>query len=85
MSSNYGLGDHFEGFVQNLIDTGRYASASEVVRDGLRLMEAREQAKSLKLAVLRGLIEEGLESGSSEPVDIAAIKAEARRRWENAG
>lgn len=80
MSSNYVIGDHFEGFVQTLVETGRYASASEVVRDGLRLMEAREQARGAKQAALRVSIEEGLASGPSEPLDMAAIKAEARRR-----
>jgi antitoxin ParD1/3/4 len=82
MSSNYMLGDHFESFIQKLVDTGRYASASEVVRDGLRLMEAREQAKDAKISALRELIEDGLSSGPAEPLDMMAIKAEAKRRWD---
>lgn len=80
MPSHYVLGEHFEGFVQNLVDTGRYASVSEVLRDGLRLMEAREQARTVKLAALRAEIDAGLASGPAEALDMAAIKAEARKR-----
>ena len=78
MASSYTLGDHFEQFVTRLVESGRYASASEVVRDGLRLMEEREQLRSAKLEALRRDIQEGLESAPAEPLDIAAIKAEAR-------
>ena len=37
------LGDHFESFIAEQISKGRYASASEIVREGLRLVEEREQ------------------------------------------
>jgi antitoxin ParD1/3/4 len=39
MSSSYTLGEHFEQLVNKLVDSGRYASASEVLRDSLRLLE----------------------------------------------
>jgi antitoxin ParD1/3/4 len=79
MPSSYTIGDHFESFVSRLTKSGRYASASEVLRDGLRLLEQREQERAAKLDALRRDIEEGLESGASEPLDMAAIKQEARR------
>lgn len=56
------LGDHFDGFIAQQIAEGRYASASEVVRAGLRLLENSEQ----KLATLRLLLEEGEKSGVAE-------------------
>ncbi|CAO4139823.1 Antitoxin ParD1 [Methylorubrum aminovorans] len=80
MASSYTLGDHYERFVKDLVASGRYASASEVVRDGLRLMEEREQTRLAKLGALRRDIQDGLNSGSAEPLDMDAIKAEARAR-----
>ncbi len=80
MPSSYTLGAHYERFVRDLVASGRYASASEVMRDGLRLVEEREQMRAAKLDALRRDICEGLDSGALEPLDMAAIKAEARRR-----
>ena len=56
------LGEHFEGFIDQKITEGRYASASEVVRAALRLFEDTEN----KTAVLRHLLEEGEKSGTAE-------------------
>lgn len=56
------LGDHFDGFIAQQIAAGRYASASEVVRAGLRLLEDNEG----KLAALRHLLTEGEKSGTAE-------------------
>jgi len=78
--SSYTLGAHYERFVRDLVASGRYASASEVMRDGLRLVEEREQVRAAKLDALRRDIREGLDSGAPEPLDMAASKAEARRR-----
>ena len=78
MASSYTLGNHYETFVRDLLATGRYASASEVVRDGLRLLEDREMQRKAKLAGLRVAIEAGLESGPATPLDIDGVKARAR-------
>ncbi|WP_018276198.1 type II toxin-antitoxin system ParD family antitoxin [Teredinibacter turnerae] len=56
------LGDHFDGFIAQQIADGRYASASEVVRAGLRMLEDNEH----KLATLRRLLDEGENSGTAE-------------------
>ncbi|MET0369293.1 MAG: type II toxin-antitoxin system ParD family antitoxin [Methylobacterium sp.] len=85
MPSSYTLGAHYERFVRDLVASGRYASASEVMRDGLRLVEEREQVRAAKLDALRRDIREGLDSGAPEPLDMAAIKAEARRRMAAKG
>jgi antitoxin ParD1/3/4 len=79
MPSSYTLGKHFERFVSSLVKSGRYASASEVMRDGLRLLEEREKRREARLEALRRDIAEGLASGPGEPLDMRAIKAAARK------
>ena len=61
MNSNtsVALGNYFEIFVENRISQGRYKNASEVIRAGLRLLEAEEN----QYLVLKNAIQEGLESG----------------------
>jgi len=83
MASSYSLGPHFERFVQELVAGGRYASASEVVRDGLRLLEEKQRQREAKLAALRREIDEGLNSGPPEPMDMPAIKTDARRQQKS--
>lgn len=58
MPSSYTLGSHFEAFIREMTESGRYNSASEVLRDGLRLLEDRERLRALKVADLRRKIEE---------------------------
>ena len=56
------LGEHFDKFITNQIHSGRYGSASEVIRAGLRLLENDEA----KLEGLRNLLIEGEKSGKAE-------------------
>jgi antitoxin ParD1/3/4 len=56
------LGSHFESFITEQIKNGRFSSASEAIRAGLRLLEERE----LKLSVLRRALKEGEDSGFNE-------------------
>ncbi len=53
------LGKHFEQIIEKSIESGRYSSASEVIREGLRLVDEREQ----KIKILRDAIEAGEKSG----------------------
>ena len=78
MASSYTLGLHYEQFIKRLVTSGRYASASEVMRDSLRLMEEREQMRAAKIDALRNDIRAGLASGAPELHDMADIKADAR-------
>ena len=56
------LGSHFDEFIENQVHMGRYSSASEVVRAGLRLLEDSD----LKLEILRNLLEDGENSGIAD-------------------
>jgi len=56
------LGDHFDGFIANQIESGRYGSVSEVVRAGLRVLEDSEN----KLGALRQMLIDGEDSGTTE-------------------
>jgi antitoxin ParD1/3/4 len=84
MATSYSIGEHFEGFIQSLLESGRYSTASEVMRDGLRMIEEREQCRNAKLEALRAEIQKGLDSGPAEEVDldewIDSITARGRQR-----
>lgn len=72
--------DHQQRFVSSLIESGRYHGASEVVRDGLRMLEDREEKRRAVIARLEAAVEEGLRSGESTPVEsIDAFIAEFER------
>jgi antitoxin ParD1/3/4 len=78
MPSSYVVGEHFEAFIKNQIQQGRYASASEVIRDGLRSLEDREKFRAMKLETLRAEIQKGADSGAG--VSSKAAFAEVRTR-----
>jgi antitoxin ParD1/3/4 len=69
------LGDHFDDFINAQLQHGRYGSASEVIRQGLRLLEEHEQ----KVEALRQAIIEGEESGNDGILDMEEIRLEAKR------
>jgi antitoxin ParD1/3/4 len=56
------LGEHFETFIASQIDRGRFSSASEAIRAGLRLLEEHE----VKFAALRRALQDGENSGLAE-------------------
>ncbi len=70
------LGDHFTDFIANQVQDGRYGSASEVVRQALRLLEEREQ----KLAAIRLALIEGETSGKPKKLNMKNIIRNANRR-----
>ena len=61
-TTSFILGTHFDEFIASQVQGGRYASASEVIRDGLRLVEERSQA----LNALKAELDAGVHSGVAD-------------------
>lgn len=84
MSINVSLTPHLEELVQERVRSGRYSSASEVVRAALRLLEAHDREHEARLLQLRADVGAGLrqlDQGKSLPLDadaVAGIKARGR-------
>ncbi len=64
-NTSISLGNHFENFIENSVNDGRFNNASEVVRAGLRLLEDEEN----KIIALRKAINDGIESGRAVNFD----------------
>ncbi len=71
------LGDHFEKFITKEVSSGRYGSASEVVRTALRMLESEEQKKS---AVIKALVQ-GEKSKRVENFDPKAHLAKLHEKY----
>ena len=80
-NTSFSLGDHFSDFVETEVATGRYGSASEVVRAGLRMLQDRET----HLAALRSALIEGEDSGPAQPFDIEVFLRAKRDPADAAG
>jgi antitoxin ParD1/3/4 len=68
MSLNVSLTSHLEAFIHQTVTSGRYQSASEVVRAALRLLEEREQQRQTALEAVRKMAQDGLDSGPAMPL-----------------
>ena len=74
---NVSIGVRWEGFVEDVLKDGRYGSASEVVREGLRLVEERE----IRLRALRETLNASIAAGgahTADDIDMALDMAETR-------
>lgn len=74
-NTSVSLGDDYQKFIERQISSGRFATASEAVRAGLRLLEAQE----LALDRLRAAIDEGDASPDVESFDMEAFLAAKNR------
>src|SRR5260221_38922 len=80
MPRSVALGDHFEQFINDQVESGRYTNASDVLRAGLRLLEDHEQRRALQLDELRRAVQAGRDSGLGRPADQVFNEVEARLR-----
>jgi antitoxin ParD1/3/4 len=80
---NVNVTPELEAFVNEKVQSGLYNSASEVIRESLRLLKEQDDLKKLRLEELRREIRKGLDSlerGEGRPLDIDAIKEKGRQR-----
>ena len=77
---NISLTPHLENLVKSKVESGLYNSASEVMRDALRLLEERDSLRQIRVEELRREIQTGIDSGEATSLDIEEIKANGRQR-----
>lgn len=71
---NVFLSEQFDSFIASGIEEGRYSNASEVVREGLRLLQQRDAEDRAKIEWLRGAVKEGIdEIERGEGIEFASI------------
>jgi antitoxin ParD1/3/4 len=70
--------------VKKAVESGDYATTSEVIREALREWKGRRQTREESLAEIRRLVQEGLDSGEWHPLDTEETKREGRRLLEQA-
>ncbi len=80
MSLNVNLTPKLEQLVRQKVSSGRYNSASEVVREALRIMETQDELRLLKLEQLKSEIRKGMESGAVRVWNAAEAKQDGRKR-----
>ena len=80
MGMNVNLTPQLEDLVRSKVASGLYTSASEVVREALRLMDGQDRLRQAKLEQLRSDVRQGLASGPGESWDADAVKRKARAR-----
>ena len=80
MPTSIALSSHFEVFIRQQVESGRYNNASEVVRTGLRLLQDQERLNNVKLAELRQSIATGMQSGDEKDASEVLNRLQAKYR-----
>jgi len=78
MPTSVALSPHFETFVRDQVESGRYNNVSEVVRAGLRLLEDTERLQAIQLQALRADIAAGKASGAVLGADVVFDRLQAK-------
>ena len=84
MPTSVALGNHFEEFIKEQLESGRFNNASEVVRAGLRLLEDEEKLRQIRNAELKAAIQEGIDSEDAGAIEEVVARSRARRRAQAA-
>lgn len=77
---NVSLTPHFDNFVQNQVKSGHYHSASEVIREALRLLEEQKAMKQAHIEYMRGELQKGIDSGASTEWNTEDFLTKARKK-----
>ena len=80
MNISISLTPELVSMIKARVESGRYTSTSEVVREALRLLEAKDEQRADERARLRLAWAEGTGSDEAGPLDFADLRTEARRR-----
>lgn len=80
MPTSVALGNHFEEFIKEQLESGRFNNVSEVVRAGLRLLEDEEKLRQIRHAELKAAIQEGIDSEDVGTIEEVIARNRARRR-----
>jgi len=80
---NVSLTPQLEELVKRKVESGLYNSASEVMREALRLLEERDRVAEIKLQELRKEIQAGIDSGESTPLDMNEIINRGKERLKS--
>ena len=78
MPTSVALSPHFETFIRDQVESGRYNNVSEVVRAGLRLLEDTERQQAIQLQALRKDIAAGKASGAALRADPVLDRLQAK-------
>ena len=79
MNISISLTPELLGLIKAKVDSGRYSSTSEVVREALRLLERADRLEAERIQGLRRTWQEGVDSGDAGALDFAELRAEASR------
>ena len=79
MNISISLTPELVGLVRAKVESGRYTSTSDVIREALRLLERADQLESESIAQLRQAWREGADSGDTGPIDFAQLRRAAHQ------
>ena len=77
---NVSLTPELEKYVSEKVESGLYHSASEVIREGLRLLKDQDALRKIRIHEVRQQIQEGVNSGESQPLNVEEVIDRGRKR-----